>query len=552
MPASLHIRALAAGFGARPLFSGLDLIVGPGAVTAVVGANGAGKSTLLRIVAGEHPADSGSVRVSPPEATIGYLPQAVPRHDESLLEYAARRAGVTAAQEEFDSATAALAAGAAGAEDRYGRALERWLDLGSADLEARLGAAIAEVGLDVQIDRRLGTLSGGQAARAALASILVCRQDILLLDEPTNNLDAAGLATLTEFVRATSAPVLIASHDRRFLDEVATGVVELDEAQQAVNHYAGGWSDYRAARAQAREQAVAAYAGYVADRQTLVDRAQRQRDWAAKGRAKAADLGPGMQLAKKFKEDRARAMDQRAARSRAAADRLPEVEQPRKEWELRYAINQAPPSADVVLTLDGVVVRRDDFAVGPVSAVVARDDRVAILGENGSGKSTLLQAILGRIPLAEGRKSWGTRVVLGTLDQARDGVAGPDGVLDLATARLGMTDRGEVRTLLAKFGIDAALIDRPAGSLSLGERTRVALAILQGKAVNTLILDEPTNHLDVAAIEQLEAALGAFSGTVLIVTHDRMLLDALAPTTTWTCVREARQQRSRVEVRAES
>ena len=179
--------------------------------------------------------------------------------------YAARRTGVAAAQAEFDCATAALTAGEYGADDRYAEALERWLALGGGDLDARLGETLARVGLDGAPDKPLGELSGGQAARASLASILLSRHDILLLDEPTNNLDQAGLGVLAAYLRGVGGPVVVASHDRRFLDDVATAVLELDLHQQAVNHYTGGWSDYRAAKALARSQAVAAYHTYTAE-----------------------------------------------------------------------------------------------------------------------------------------------------------------------------------------------------------------------------------------------------------------------------------------------
>ena len=533
MHASLHLSGVAASFGARPLFAGLDLVLAAGDVTALVGPNGAGKTTLLRIVAGVHQPDAGSVRFAPPDATVGYLPQAVPSAAESILQYAARRTGVAEAQRAFEHAAEALAGADGAADERYDQTLARWLALGGADLETRLAQVVAGLELDVALDRPLGSLSGGQAARAALASILVSRYDVLLLDEPTNNLDADGLAALTGFVAEVNAPVLIASHDRAFLDAVATSVLELDEAQQQVNHFAGGWSDYRAAKTAARQQAEQAYGDYTDQRTALIEQARRKTEWASKGRAKAAKLGPGMKLEKKYREDRARRMDQRAARVRDAVERLDRVEQPRKEWQLQFAIRSAPPSAEVVTTLDSVVARNGDFTIGPLTAQVLRGDRVALVGANGSGKTTLLQALLGERPVASGRISWGTRVQLGVLDQARAGIAGERSLVDEVAAALSETDAGAVRTLLAKFGLGPDHIARACDSLSLGERTRAALAVLQGRAVNVLVLDEPTNHLDAAAIDQLQEALLAFDGTLFIVTHDRALLDALAPSVVW-------------------
>ncbi len=556
MPATLFLSGVAASFGAHPLFSGLDATVAPGDVTALVGPNGSGKTTLLRIVAGEHVADAGTVRLAPPDATVGYLPQSPPSAEESILGYARRRTGVGSAETEFEAAATALASG--GNDERYARALDHWLALGGADLEVRLAEVLARLELDVALDRPLGSLSGGQAARAGLASILVSQYDLLLLDEPTNNLDASGLTALTEFVGGLTSPVLVASHDRAFLDAVATSVLELDEPQQAVNHYAGGWTEYRAAKALARAQAEDAYETYAGKRAELVEQARRKAEWARQGRAKAARLGPGMQLEKKFREDRARRMDQRAARVRDAVERLEEVEQPRKEWELRYSIAEAAPSAELVLTLDRVVAANGNFRVGPVSAQVVRGDRVALVGPNGSGKTTLLETVLGVRPAESGRVSWGTRTTVGTIDQTRSVISGPRSLLEeVADAlrhsqgtlaepdearRPGGAGLAAVRTLLAKFGLGPEHVGRSCDSLSLGERTRAALAVLQGRAVNVVVLDEPTNHLDAAAIEQLEAALVAFGGTLLIVTHDRTLLDALEPTATWEFVRATTSQ----------
>jgi ATPase subunit of ABC transporter with duplicated ATPase domains len=206
---------------------------------------------------------------------------------------------------------------------------------------------------------------------------------------------------------------------------------------------------------------------------------------------------------------------------------------------LRYTIAEGRPSADVVATLSDAVVRQGDFTLGPVSVVVGRGDRIAVTGDNGSGKTTLLAALLGRVPLAAGRQSLGTRVEVGVLDQRRRLLDDGAPLLDVVRHALGTDRSGEdwrpadVLTLLAKFGLGAEHVDRPAGSLSIGERTRAMLAVFQGREVNTLVLDEPTNHLDVQAIEQLETAVAAFTGTVLVVSHDERLLDGLRLTHRW-------------------
>ncbi|MCW2572722.1 MAG: transporter related, partial [Frankiales bacterium] len=207
------------------------------------------------------------------------------------------------------------------------------------------------------------------------------------------------------------------------------------------------------------------------------------------------------------------------------------VEEPRKEWQLQMSIAAAPRSGDVVATLQHAVVRRGDFVLGPIDLQVAYGDRIAIVGPNGSGKTTLLEALLGRIPLKSGRQSLGSGVRLGEVDQARTAFRGNASVVEVVE-KVTSWPAAEVRTLLAKYGLKAEHTTRPAASLSPGERTRASLALLQAVGVNCLVLDEPTNHLDLPAIEQLEAALEEYDGTLLLVTHDRRLLDAVHITET--------------------
>lgn len=550
MPSStLTISDLDVTFGARTLFRGLDLTLADGDVTAVVGPNGSGKSTLMRTLVGELPIEHGLVRLAPRDATIAWLPQLLPDPAESLVDYVRRRTGVSAAERELESSTAAMASEANAQAngdgmplggDRYAVALERWLALGAADLEERLPEVAARVGLDAEPDRPLGSLSGGQAARASLVAVLLSQYDVLLLDEPTNNLDARGLALMVDFVRSHTGPVLIASHDRTFLDRVATDVVELDLHQQRIEHYTGGWSEYSAERALRRSQAWQAYETYTDSRESLLAQARQRREWADRGRRNIATKGePDAHIREKH---RARADRQLAkgARIERAADRLAVVDQPRKEWQLRYTITEGRPSADVVATLAEAVVERGGFRLGPVNLLVGQADRVALSGDNGSGKSTVLAALLGDLPLTSGRHSLGTRVSIGVLDQDRAVLETDLSVLDVVRRELGLhraTGRewavADVRTLLAKFALGAEHVDRPARSLSMGERTRALMALFQGREVNTLVLDEPTNHLDVAAIEQLETAVAAFTGTVLVVSHDERFLDTIGITHRW-------------------
>jgi ATPase subunit of ABC transporter with duplicated ATPase domains len=528
--ATLVARGLAAGHGARVLFSGLDLVVAPGDVVGLVGVNGAGKSTLLRTLAGELPAEDGSVVVSPPTATLGYLPQEHERRaGETVLGALTRRTGVAAAQAVLDEATEALTEGRPGADEVYGDALEHWLALGGADLDDRAEETVAQVAPGVALDALMTGLSGGQAARVGLAALLLSRYDVLLLDEPTNDLDLAGLDQLERFVDGSRAGIVVVSHDREFLARTVTRVVELDLAQQLVRVHDGGYEAYLVEREVARRHAREEYEDYADTKAGLEARARMQRNWMAKG-VRNAVRKAGSEPDKNIRQHMRATSEKQAAKARQTErriERLDEVEEPRKEWELRLEIAAAPRAGAVVATLRGAVVRRGGFRLGPVDLQVDWGDRVAITGANGAGKSTLLATLLGRVPLDEGTASLGPSVRIGEIDQARGRFFGPEQLLDAFSAEVPDWPTAEVRTLLAKFGLVADHVLRPAETLSPGERTRAALALLQARGINVLVLDEPTNHLDLPAIEQLEEALAAYSGTLLLVTHDRRMLEAV-------------------------
>ncbi|WP_225846094.1 ABC-F family ATP-binding cassette domain-containing protein [Streptomyces sp. HPF1205] len=530
MSATLVAKNLAAGHGDRALFSGLDLVVAPGDVIGLVGVNGAGKSTLLRLLAGLERPEEGSVRLSPATATVGHLPQEPERRPggETVREFLARRTGVAAAQAALDAATQALVDAAPGADDAYATSLERWLSLGGADLEDRAEEAVASLGFAVGLDQEMYTLSGGQAARVGLVSLLLSRYDVFLLDEPTNDLDLDGLERLEKFVTGLRAGAVLVSHDREFLARTVTKVVELDLAQQQVATYGGGYNAYLEERATARRHAREEYEEYADTKAALEARARMQRGWMDKGLRNAMRKAPDNdKIARKARSEGSEKQAAKARQTERLIERLDVVEEPRKEWELRMEIAAAPRSGEVVSTLRGAAVRRGDFAFGPVDLRIDWADRVAITGPNGSGKSTLLAALLGRLPLDSGEASLGSGVLIGEVDQARALFRGPESLLEAFRAPAPDLDPAEIRTLLAKFGLKAHHVLRPAATLSPGERTRAALALLQARGVNLLVLDEPTNHLDLPAIEQLESALASYRGTLLLVTHDRRMLDAV-------------------------
>ena len=539
--ATIQAAGLAAGHGAKELFSGLDLVVAAGDVVGLVGPNGSGKSTLLRILAGELVASQGAVRVTPAGARIGYLAQEItPLPGESVRALVGRRTGVAAATTDFEAAAHALGDSADDdAAARYSHALDTWLALGGDDLDERLEALVRRIGLGVDLDQEVATLSGGQRARVGLAALLLSRYDAYLLDEPTNDLDADGLDLLEDFVAGLSSPVVLVSHDREFLTRKVSQVVEIDRSLQRIVTYGGGYDAYLDERSATRRHAREAYDAYAARREELKDRARTQRAWldkAARQSVRNARAGKGGERDKFIRHHSKATSEKQAAKARQSErllERLDVVEEPRKEWRLQFAIADAARSGDVVATARAATVQRNGFRLGPIDLQLDRLDRVAITGPNGAGKSTLLRLLLGQLPPTSGASSLGSGVLLGEVDQARAALDGMTPLGDAFAAQVPDWPTADVRTLLAKFGLVGDHVSRPVSSLSPGERTRAALALLQANGVNLLVLDEPTNHLDLPAIEQLEEALESFDGTVLLVTHDRRMLETVRLTRRW-------------------
>ena len=526
--ATLTARDLDVAAGPEPLLAGVDLVLAPGARVGLVGPNGSGKTTLLRVLAGLRPPDGGRLRLAPPTASVGYLPQEpAPREGETVAALLARRTGVGEASRALDAATEDLTSGAPGATERYGAALDRWMALGGADLDARAGAVLDDLGLPRGLlHRSMATLSGGQAARAQLAALLLARFDVFLLDEPTNDLDLDGLDRLERFVLGLEAPVMVVSHDRAFLERTVTAVAEIDDHLHTLTRYEGGWQSYLDERARARMHAEIDYKVYVERRDALRERARTQRQWATRGvtTAKKKTDEPD-----KFVRNWAiSGSEQLAAKAKTtdrALARLEQVDKPFEGWDLRLSFAAAGRAGDVVARLDAAVVEHPGFRLGPVTFELHWGDRLAVVGRNGSGKTTLLGALFGRVPLTSGARWQGPSVIVGEISQGRDLFAGAPSLLAGFHAATGIADRAAARSALAKFGLAADHVSRPPESLSPGERTRATLAVLAVRGVNVLVLDEPTNHLDLEAVEQLEQAIEDFEGTVVLVTHDRRMLE---------------------------
>ena len=531
--ATLVARHLRHELGGHTVLDDVSLSVGPATCLGVVGPNGVGKSTLLQILAGLLVPTAGEVRVDPPSATVGYLSQEHARAgDETVRAALTRRAGVAAVETELAAAASSLAEGRTGADDRYAAALERYEAVSAGDFEARLVSACAQVALPPEVaEQPVSTLSGGQEARVALAAILLARFDLTLLDEPTNDLDFGGLSSTgghrgpadRGHGHRLARPGLPGTHrDRR--PRTARALPDAGAPTEAAGRPTG------ASVPPTRRTPSATTPSTSHRRAELRRRAQRERQWATAGVAREKKHPRDNDKSqRKFRIERTESLAGRARRTERALDSLEVVEKPWEGWDLRFAISEAARSGDVVVRLEEAVVERGDFTLGPFTLDVAWAERIALVGPNGSGKTTLVEALLGRLPLSAGTRRMGPSVVVGELAQDRRVLGDHPNLADAFTAATGLP-RDQARSQLAKFGLGADAVLRPSSSLSPGERTRAELAAFAALGVNFLVLDEPTNHLDLPAIEQLESALQDYGATLLLVSHDRHLLQAVTTT----------------------
>ena len=489
-------------YGAREILSAISCEVHPGEHIALVGANGCGKSTLLEILAGQLESDTGRVTLRR-GTRLGYLPQIPDFDDEGTLWEA--MLAVFADLRDQESALRELeqrmAAGDEAALARYGTLLEAFEMAGGFTYEERIGQVLGGLGFrKEEFDMPVAHLSGGEKTRALLARLLLEEPELLLLDEPTNHLDLAGIEWLEERLQDWKGALIVVAHDRAFLDALAGRVWELESRR--IQSYRGNYTAHLEQRAARRARQLADY--------------EAQQEHVAQTQAYVRRYGAG----------------QRSAEAKGRLKRLErEVRLERPQEGLRMKITLQTPlrSGDLVLGLYDLQTgyAEDDPLVSVSEAEIHRGQRVALAGPNGSGKTTLLRTILRQIPPLSGRVRLGSAVRNGYLAQVQAHLDPGQTIVDtLLTA--GMVSISETRSFLARYSFRGDDVFKTVGVLSGGERARVALAILELRRANFLLLDEPTNHLDLPSQETLQEVLASFDGTILLVSHDRYLIRALA------------------------
>jgi len=511
----------------------VSFVLNVGERVGLIGPNGCGKSTLLRIIVGQEAADAGGLLCDPPDLRLGYLEQGRDTAADVTVGAALglRDTALEAAEAEVERLAQAMAAAAGEALtrllDAYGETLAELESLAATRPAAHeIEAVLAGLGLaDVALETPVAILSGGQKTRLGLAGLLLQRLQVLLLDEPTNHLDIAALEWLEAWLQRYPGAVLIVSHDRAFLDNMVTRVLDLDPLTHTLTEYVGNYTAYLETWERQREKQWSQWR----DQQEEVRRIRQDIHRTAM-HAMSVELTtkPSQSTIRRYAKKVAKKAQSREKKLERYLESDERIEKPELTWQLKLEFVETPQSGQEVLRLEGVSVGYDGVPLlSGVEATLGAGERVALIGANGAGKTTLLRAILGQLVPLAGRVHLGANVRLGYYAQEQETLDSQSTPFAVVRAVATISDT-EVRSFLHYFLFSGDAVFTPVGSLSCGERARLVLARLVATGCNFLVLDEPINHLDIPSRTQFEQAMTAFPGTVLAVVHDRYFIERFA------------------------
>jgi len=484
----LQVKNISKEYGANQILTDVSFTLDKKEKIAVVGKNGAGKSTLLKILAGMEEKDSGEMKM-PNGSTIVYLPQIIEPKDENKTP-----------------------------RDYINEKPRK-----AADFEIEKLAKVFKLEEKI-LDKPIVKLSGGQKTKVAIISIILTNADFILLDEPTNNLDIATVLWIEDFIKKSNSSFIIVSHDRKFLDNVANKVIEITK-EGTINIEKGSYNQYLFRQEQKRLRQKIDYENQQLEIGRLKETANKKKESATKGaKYKGTDND---KLVRNFKREQAKGSAKEAKRIEKRIDQMDEVEKPKNERPLKINITDLWSGGNETISARDLVVGIEKFKAGPFNFDIKYGDKICFIGSNGVGKTTLLKTILGKEAVS-GEISVGSAVSFGNLTQEHENLPKDKTLIEFIEGQTGV-EQHLIYNLLKKFNFREDQFKKKIETLSPGEKTRLILALFSEQSINTIVLDEPSNHLDMDALNAIEEAISSYEGTVIIVSHDRYLIEKIKP-----------------------
>lgn len=518
----LTVKHICKSYGVSNVLSDISFSLTAGQKAALVGANGVGKSTLLKIIAGIEKPDSGTIEL-PNNACIGYLPQEIDISQNNTIEkYLKRVSGLEELEEKMQKLESQLTN--PNKLNEYVKLQNTYAHLNGYTFKHRMEVTLKGLGLtDISLNTLLKHLSGGQKKKVMLAGILLTKTDILLLDEPTNNLDLPSLIWLENFLLKSKTTCLIVSHDRRFLDKVTSKVFEIDWYSRQIITYTGSYTNYLEVKEKQLQEQKKLYNLQQEEIKRLKETARQKKEWAKSGANQT--VSDHDKYSRGVQRDRAAKSSRAAKTVEKRLEQMKKIEKPQEKLPLTIPLKAQNNETKGYIRLKGVIAGyKDGFKTKPINLEIEYGSRIGILGINGSGKSTLLKTITGELEPIKGEVIRSPSIIFGNLMQEHENLPSNLSLFQFIKEKAQLKDE-QIYFLLRHFNFSLNEITNRIKELSPGGRTRLLLAYFAAIGSNILVLDEPSNHLDLEAIEALKETLKTYTGTVILVSHDRYFIE---------------------------
>ena len=528
----LKIENISKSYNGKDVLNNINFTIDEGEKAGIIGLNGIGKTTLLKIIAGEELPDSGKI-IRDKNSLIGYFKQEfkISEEDRDIVSFIRNFIGIDVIEEQMNETEKAMETDESKIQE-FCDLQEEYMRLDGYNINYRLDQILEGLGLDNNIkEKKIAELSGGQKEKVMLAAVLLKGTDLLLLDEPTNNLDIKSINWFEKYLKSNKSPMIIVSHDRKFLDDVITKVMEIDYYTRNIKEYPGNYSAYKKFKEEEQNSQIKKYNEQQEKITEMKKSISQKKEWAQKGNKQG--VSDNDKYTRGYVRDRAQGLASNAKKIETQISEMNKIEKPKIKNKLHIDIsNEKTKGNKNIEARDLVSGYENGFKNDSISLSIEYGDRLVIIGENGSGKSTFLRTLIGKQKAISGEDNIGSGVKIGYLAQDTKENTN-DSIEDYFKKSINyaeLEDKSLIYTVLKQFNFDYEERKKKYSMLSPGERTRLKLAIFSMQDINTLVLDEPTNHLDIEALEAIEEVLNDFDGTVIAISHDREFVKNINPT----------------------